>query len=145
MEAAIDLGYRAVMPAGLGAVIASRSERENQKDVDTSDEEDDEEYADIRKIDGVQVQRSKRSSKMMRWASVIQVTPAQLLGMKRVRAAYAEQIGVWRELEEVLQRKENIWRSKSQIHKMKDKEKSQEVRQRCAQLGQAETESSGTL
>ncbi len=41
MEAAIDLGYRAVMPAGLGAVIASRSERENQKEVDTSDAEDD--------------------------------------------------------------------------------------------------------
>ena len=106
----IDLGYRAIMPAALGRLLAKIPAEDRgaggmaADGADDGMDSSDEEYADSNEVARAQMEHRKRDSKMAKWRGAVQVTSVALLGLRRLRAAYAEQIEMWAQLEEQAQK-----------------------------------------
>ena len=100
LEGACDLAYRGIMPRALGKALDSHDIAFGAAPPVHSDS-DGEEYATWAQPEQVEQEVMKTTARQRRCRNSIRVTTVLLLGLRKMRAEYAQIISAWCELQQL--------------------------------------------
>ncbi|CAE8670368.1 unnamed protein product [Polarella glacialis] len=96
LEGPNDVGYRCIMPSALALALCSAP-------VPAIDAESEEDFAIIHNMDAAATEAARKQAAMRKYRPALEVSTVLLVGLRKVLAAFAEQVAQWRArvLEEV--------------------------------------------
>ena len=97
-EACSDLAYRCVMPSRLGRALGTRASTDQETGPPAGDAVSEEEYAIAREGDEAAREGARRQAGSSELKGGIRIATALALGIRQLRAVYAEQVNAWKRL-----------------------------------------------